>query len=139
MLPPSNLNFRYMELEADITIRNHADSHECPREGCGLRQIHRSPSRRNPNRMVCIDSDCKLLHRCAWHAGQTCEQFETTRERDDEKMAEELASTEEVSSRTRNCPSCTMPIQKDEDCNHITCKWIHCEKSLAVLLTNWTA
>jgi E3 ubiquitin-protein ligase RNF144 len=55
-------------------------------------------------------------HEVIWHEGQTCKDY------DESKKQPDFATNAYLSRTTKTCPMCTMHIEKNEGCNHMTCK-----------------
>ena len=93
----------------------------CLAVGCGSGQMNMD----NNHFMDCISCGYKqcLNHKVAWHAGETCEQYEYRtsgqKRRDEEKKEEEMLNT-----LSKKCPGpgCGWRIQKIDGCEHMTCK-----------------
>jgi hypothetical protein len=67
---------------------------------------------------LCGFKRCTICDR-AWHQDETCEQY--TR-RLAAQPGEVDASETWVANNSRKCPGCQSPIQKNEGCDHMTCK-----------------
>ena len=93
----------------------------CSNEGCGSGQLH--GQRHNYPRMrchACSTTTC-FTHRCAWHVGRTCQEYEQDAARSDEvSLLQLLAKTD-----FRRCPNCNNGIEKNGGCPHMTCRCKH--------------
>jgi hypothetical protein len=97
----------------------------CLAAGCGAGQLHVQPQTTDDAMMEC--HSCKylqcLMHKCAWHQGETCQQYDYRnsgqKARDDERATE--AMLDDVSKK---CPgeNCGWRIQKTDGCDHMTCR-----------------
>ena len=94
----------------------------CLAPGCVSGQIHEGGAEEPI--VTCNDCGSKscFTHQTAWHAGETCEDF-------DERMAEERreedgANAAYMEGNTKRCPNveCQSPIEKNGGCRHMTCK-----------------
>lgn len=54
-------------------------------------------------------------HEVAWHTGQTCKEYDESIKQSD------FATADYISRETKGCPGCSIPIEKDGGCDHITC------------------
>ncbi|APA11672.1 hypothetical protein sscle_08g064420 [Sclerotinia sclerotiorum 1980 UF-70] len=54
-----------------------------------------------------------------WHTGLTCNQY-NTRER--ERLQQEEASLQLMEKATKQCPQCQVRIEKNDGCDHMTCR-----------------
>jgi hypothetical protein len=99
---------RFREMKSNPNIR------ECPRDGCGHTQ--QTGSARHPEMICerCGQAYC-FAHASA-HPGETCRVYEK-RQRDAE--GETLWFLNQIS---KPCPKCKCPTQKNEGCNHMTCR-----------------
>ncbi|KAF1837765.1 hypothetical protein BDW02DRAFT_543282 [Decorospora gaudefroyi] len=95
-------------------IRTHpADFQYCPTPDCN-RFYRTSPPPTEPvvfNCDRCLSSTCTACHSSP-HEGQTCAQAQAGTE-DFAKWKRE--------NDARDCPSCSMPIEKSAGCNHVEC------------------
>ena len=90
----------------------------CARPGCGNGQLH--PDRdRQPifSCQSCGTRTC-FTHRCVWHAGRTCAQYDS-----DAKASEEVALLQALDGgQIKRCPKCHHGIEKTDGCDHMTCQ-----------------
>lgn len=106
-----NKYIRYKNVQGNEHYR------ECPT--CGTSVIHESV---NPE-IVCVNCSAKycFMHGNA-HLNTTCDDYAR-------KINQELkASTALINRITKQCPQCKAPTEKNNGCNHITCK---------ICQTNW--
>lgn len=64
--------------------------------------------------------ECKV----DWHAGSTCAQY---REWEENNANGDTKNAQWLKANTRPCPSCKTPIEKNDGCNHMTCKNAGCK------------
>lgn len=66
-----------------------------------------------------------MIHEDTWHEGETCEEYDyrkSGKKERDQKIQEE-ASIKAIDKLTKKCPGgCGWPIQKNNGCDHMTCK-----------------
>lgn len=93
----------------------------CLKSGCGSGQLNEDSN----NFMDCASCHYKqcLLHRCAWHTGETCQQYEY-RTSGRQREAEEKATEAMIDNISKKCPGprCGWRIQKTDGCDHMTCR-----------------
>ncbi|CAG8732298.1 12715_t:CDS:2, partial [Funneliformis caledonium] len=110
----TNKNFEiYDSLAFTLAIHKIPEFRWC-KALCGTGQIHlgKAPI------VICHTCNAKscYTHEVIWHEGQTCEEYEQNKKQFD-------FATEDYLSRTsKQCPSCSMYIDKTGGCDHITCK-----------------
>ncbi|XP_060068693.1 uncharacterized protein LOC132548818 [Ylistrum balloti] len=78
---------------------------------------------------ICPECDIKICTNChvQFHDGITCAMFKLE-ENEDPSVRRWIASNKENRKR---CPNCTMPIEKNGGCNHMTC--LSCKKHICWL------
>lgn len=70
----------------------------------------------------CGNKSC-YIHNVAWHEGMTCDEYDAEWRANQPAHAEaNEASKATIASRTKRCPACERPIEKDGGCQHMTCK-----------------
>jgi hypothetical protein len=115
------ITFRYATFEVRDALSKIPDFRWCLNKHCNAGQIHESGSA-GP---ICECHECGykvcVHHNQKWHDGETCEQFDY-RVSGRKAMDEEQASTRIIVKTTKKCPQCHAPIEKNEGCDHMTCK-----------------
>jgi len=90
----------------------------CKNAQCGSGQIHDGGVDRPIMKCQgCKDLSC-FLHDLPWHYSKTCEEMDIELE----KNENELASRVYIAAHTKPCPQCREPIEKNEGCDHMTCR-----------------
>ncbi|KAF8319085.1 hypothetical protein DL93DRAFT_2225496 [Clavulina sp. PMI_390] len=109
---------RYDMLLLRNELRSMPDFRYCKKPTCGSGQIHEGGS--DHPIMKCVG--CKALscfkHDVPWHYEMTCEDFDATLEAD----VNHAATRAYVASQTKPCPECARPIEKNDGCDHMTCR-----------------
>lgn len=95
----------------------------CAHAGCGSGQMVEDLSLRDAgwNRFLTCHSCSRRTcahHRCEWHAGRTCQQYEADARRSDEVALLQYFQREGV----KRCPKCGHAIEKNGGCDHMTCR-----------------
>eukprot|EP01129_Flabellula_baltica_P014854 TRINITY_DN7244_c0_g1_i1.p1 TRINITY_DN7244_c0_g1~~TRINITY_DN7244_c0_g1_i1.p1 ORF type:complete len:549 (-),score=106.96 TRINITY_DN7244_c0_g1_i1:56-1624(-) len=93
---------RYDEILRDSAIDLESSFMWCPTAGCG-------------NVLVTYEKDMIVCYRCMYSHCTKCN------ERWHQGPCGEELSMEWINSRTKLCPSCDTPIEKNGGCNHMTC------------------
>jgi len=90
---------------------------------CGSGQVHEGDS----PIMICNTCSFKtcVYHKLPWHEGQTCDEFDS-----DESQIERLEQNEATAKllakmQSKVCPSCHQGVEKQDGCDHLTCKLIN--------------
>ena len=91
--------------------------------GCGSGQLYDiAQSSTNPaitcakcNRPTCFK------HRVVWHTDMTCDQYDLL----ESQSSETAANNKWLELFSKQCPQCRWHIQKNEGCDHMTCR--HCK------------
>jgi hypothetical protein len=97
----------------------------CLAAGCGAGQLHVQPEGTLDAMMEC--HSCKyvqcLKHKCAWHHGETCRQYDY-RSSGQQARDEERATEAMLNDISKKCPgeNCGWRIQKSDGCDHMTCR-----------------
>eukprot|EP00930_Biecheleria_cincta_P051312 TRINITY_DN36476_c0_g1_i1.p1 TRINITY_DN36476_c0_g1~~TRINITY_DN36476_c0_g1_i1.p1 ORF type:complete len:277 (-),score=21.30 TRINITY_DN36476_c0_g1_i1:47-877(-) len=103
----------------DAALRAEPNFRWCAHNGCGNGQILVGSVGKNVfffchgcGRRTCAH------HRCAWHAGRSCAQYDL-----DGQNCEEVALLQylEQQGSTVRCPKCHHGIEKSGGCDHMTC------------------
>jgi hypothetical protein len=94
----------------------------CLNPRCSSGQIHESASDGPIFQCRACGFKACVVHNRRWHRGETCAQFDE-RNNTREKRAEEEASEELVLAISKECPSCAARIQKNDGCDHMTCRF----------------
>mmetsp|Transcript_19579 Transcript_19579/g.45591 ORF Transcript_19579/g.45591 Transcript_19579/m.45591 type:complete len:120 (+) Transcript_19579:497-856(+) len=70
-----------------------------------------------------------FTHKCPWHEGRTCEEYDQDGDNSEEVALLQLMG----SSRFQRCPRCNHGVEKVSGCDHMTCCCGHefCWKCLA--------
>lgn len=102
-------------------------------DGCDSGQENRE-SNNYMECVVCKYRQC-LKHQCAWHADETCEQYDY-RTSGDKARDEEEQTAKMLDDVSKKCPGegCGWRIQKSDGCDHMTCRkcrWEFCWHCLA--------
>lgn len=87
---------------------SYGEEHEGPDPPCS----ESSSSSQKVTCSSCGQASC-FLHRCAWHNGKTCEEFDEVDPKTQKLM----------DKKTKSCPACKVPIKKNGGCNHMTCNY----------------
>ena len=115
----------------------------CIAKDCKSGQVHDEGDITPKVRCVgCKKTHC-MVHQIAWHKGETCAQYDyryvsscpTVRGKDGGvladsgdrannkiKKAEESASIKLIKELAKQCPECKWNIEKNDGCDHMTCK-----------------
>ncbi|KAG9014390.1 hypothetical protein FRB94_012796 [Tulasnella sp. JGI-2019a] len=109
---------RYDMLTFRKTLQKMEDFRWCKVATCGSGQLHEGGA--TFPIMKC--GGCKALscfvHDVPWHTSKTCQEFDVV-VRDN---VDEAASRAYVDSKTKPCPECREPIEKNGGCDHMTCR-----------------
>jgi hypothetical protein len=92
----------------------------CLAPNCGSGQIH-DDADGTEQILTCSACGFKRCTACdrAWHQDETCEEYT---QRLAAQPTENDASEAWVANNSRRCPGCKSPIQKNDGCDHMTCK-----------------
>lgn len=73
----------------------------------------------------CHKKSC-IKHESTWHEGETCEEYDyrVSGQKERDQKAQEEASRAAVAELSKKCPgkNCAYNIQKNDGCDHMTCK-----------------
>ncbi|UJR07689.1 hypothetical protein I4U23_011974 [Adineta vaga] len=106
---------RFEKLNLDRSLEQHPEFLWCA-HGCGSGQLNEGATM---NTSVQCNNCQKLTcfkHRCPWHDGMTCEEYEMPR-----NSGQQHASERWIDGNTKACPKCHAHIEKNEGCDHMTC------------------
>lgn len=78
-----------------------------------------------------------VTHEVEWHKGETCQQYDY-RVSGKKKRDEEKASARTILNTTKPCPKCTAHIEKNDGCDHMTCKHCRYEFCWVGIPYSWT-
>ena len=114
---------RYDEALLRITLERNDEFCWCATSGCGSGQLHvRQHDYPRMRCHVCRQNTC-FTHRCAWHEGRSCQQYDR-----DASNSEEVALLQALEHESfQHCPKCRNGIEKTGGCWHMTCKWASCK------------
>merc|ERR1711998_17444 len=89
----------------------------CSRPGCGSRQLVEGANA-NPI-MTChlFSHRTCFRHRITWHSGKSCEMYDC-----EMGNSEEAQLVHWIEGNAKRCPRCGVGIEKNEGCDHMTCK-----------------
>jgi hypothetical protein len=105
---------RYTEFLLQSTVEQMPEFIWCA-HSCGSGQLNEC-GKSNPI-VICVNCKQKtcFIHKCQWHTGLTCWQY------DMQRSAEEKLNEEWIVKNTK-CPKCLYHIEKDGGCDHMTCR-----------------
>jgi IBR domain, a half RING-finger domain len=107
----------YDKLVLRRALEKMKDFRWCGHAGCGCGQIHANPSYPKMTCHACRKITC-FRHQCPWHENRTCDQYER-----DSQKSEEVALLQYIqSNKVMRCPKCKHGIEKNQGCDHMTCK-----------------
>jgi hypothetical protein len=109
---------RYDRLVLLNTLAKDPDFRWCFSSTCSSGQIHSTQS--EGDMMICYACQYRQCtkHNSEWHHGETCAEYDTRRHR---ARSDEVAATKKVEEISKKCPSCKVPIEKNDGCDHMTC------------------
>jgi E3 ubiquitin-protein ligase RNF14 len=114
---------RYTLLSTTATLSSLDSFRWCLQRGCKSGQIHETGT--DGPIFCCHACGFKIcvIHDIKWHEGETCKEYDY-RTNLKLKRKEESASAQTISRTTKQCPqsSCKAPIEKNDGCDHMTCK-----------------
>jgi len=114
---------RYDTMLRDQALEKIQDIVWCPTKGCSNALIREGKS----PMLVCYV--CKHTHcnncKIPWHTNLTCTEYNGILKQKEEKLEKEktneLAAQVWITLKTKPCPACKTPIEKNGGCNHMTC------------------
>jgi hypothetical protein len=93
---------------------------------CDGGQIHLSGEEGNIFTCVSCGSKACIVHENTWHKGETCEEYDyrTSGRKERDQKAQEAASLKAIGKLSKKCPgpNCVYNIEKNDGCDHMTCK-----------------
>jgi hypothetical protein len=111
----------YCEILSKQTMQK-MDIRYCSKRGCDNGQLLEDES----VLMKCSLCQTKTCINCnaPWHTSMTCRQYKiSTHGKAAKQMEKEITLNENfIKKKCIQCPNCKLPIQKNEGCNHLTCK-----------------
>jgi hypothetical protein len=119
--------FRYDQLSTREAINDDPDWKWCLRPGCPSGQIH--PNGDAEPIITCSECGFRMCakHNREWHGGETCQEYDyrVSGQKDRDQAAQEAASQAAVNQLSRKCPGkkCAYSIEKNDGCDHMTCKF----------------
>ncbi|KIJ58828.1 hypothetical protein HYDPIDRAFT_33790 [Hydnomerulius pinastri MD-312] len=120
-LPPASFN-RLLEAAFDSHVSKHPEEFKCCKTP-DCTQIYRS-ARQGRSRMLqcpsCFSSICNSCNEDA-HEGLSCEESRVRRDPAEQDRLND-AWIASQGGRVKKCPQCSVPIEKLEGCNHMTCR-----------------
>lgn len=105
----------------------------CIAKGCKSGHIHNTATATNKfTCMACNKSHC-TQHNVSWHKRETCREYDY-RTNKSIKKGEEEASRALIAQTTKKCPgpNCGKNIEKNNGCDHMTCKFCFATIKLTV-------
>ena len=111
---------RYQKYMISDTLKNEPRYRKCLRTTCPVGQIHEAGDAEPL--MTCMECGYRMcyVHARSWHEGQTCSQYEANQRH----QMENNSSVQLIERLSKRCPGsgCNAPIEKNEGCDHMTCK-----------------
>lgn len=102
------------------TLKDEPRYRKCLRTTCQMGQIHEAGDAEPL--MTCTACGFKMcyIHSRSWHSGQTCSQYEASQRH----QKENESSLQLIERETKRCPGqgCNVPIEKNDGCDHMTCR-----------------
>ncbi|KAI9034062.1 hypothetical protein DFJ74DRAFT_700453 [Hyaloraphidium curvatum] len=108
---------RYDRLITRNALSKMPDFRWCINPVCGEGHIHEGGT--DYPIMTCRACRTKTCFSCevAWHNNMTCDEFQNTLLTDDQR-----ATAAYLERKTKRCPSCDRPIEKNGGCDHLVCR-----------------
>ena len=116
----TDANFvRYDEVQTRRFLQSLPEFRWCAHAGCGSGQLTEGGEAVASfmRCFACTRTTC-LRHRCEWHVGQTCEEYDAARRESEEVGLHQYLQ----SDRVRRCPNCQHGLEKAGGCEHFTCR-----------------
>ncbi|KAL0212798.1 hypothetical protein RCL1_006424 [Eukaryota sp. TZLM3-RCL] len=119
---PDDLFQQYDKQLTKKAIESFPEFRYCSAPNCGWGAFFDDGSNNPVIRCKKCSSKTCYNHRVVFHDGFTCQQY-------DESIAnsEVHANKHYLDRHTKKCPSCHIPIEKNEGCDHMTCGGCHYE------------
>jgi len=107
----------YDQLKLRDYLQKNDEFRWCSHNTCGSGQLHHGASQ-VMRCFKCRRKTC-FTHRCRWHKNRTCSQYDQ-----DAAACEEVALLQALQKGAgiKQCPQCRQGIQKNDGCDHMTCK-----------------
>jgi hypothetical protein len=110
-----------------LELRENAKSENflwCTGKGCTARQVHAVS--RSGEIMICCACEAKTCahHQMQWHDGLTCTEYDAQQAL--RASALTALTADWLQEHTKRCPRCSAHIEKDDGCEHMTCKSVNC-------------
>jgi hypothetical protein len=88
--------------------------------GCGSGQLYNIAESSNPA-VTCVKCNRRTCfkHRVVWHTDMTCDQYDVL----ESQSSETDANNKWLEFFAKQCPKCQWNIQKNEGCDHMTCRY----------------
>ncbi|TLD30007.1 S-adenosyl-L-methionine-dependent methyltransferase [Venturia nashicola] len=116
---------RYDSFLTRSVITADPDFHWCISPTCTSGHSHISTSSTTTNPIFtcpsCYLRQC-ITHKVPWHTGETCESYTHRLTNTARWKQEEKASEQKIKDTTKPCPKCKACIEKNEGCDHMTCR-----------------
>jgi len=106
---------RYTQFDLDRSLEQNPEFIWCA-HGCGSGQLNEGGSMNNTVQCIHCQKLTCFTHRCPWHDGMTCEEYDMPR-----IYGQEHASDRWINVNTKICPKCHSHIEKNDGCDHMTC------------------
>jgi hypothetical protein len=94
---------------------------------CDSGQIHLTGVEGNIFTCAACGHKVCIVHENTWHEGETCEEYEyrASGRKERDQRAQEAASVAAIGQLTKKCPGplCIFNIEKNDGCDHMTCKF----------------
>ncbi|TGO52663.1 hypothetical protein BCON_0137g00250 [Botryotinia convoluta] len=110
---------RYDKNSLSSCIRSDPNFTNCLGPGCNDGQIHEGGD--DQPIMTCGTCSFKtcFTHKMPWHTDLTCEGYD---DQSRNRLRQEEASQDLMDKVTKRCPNCQVRIEKNEGCDHMTCR-----------------
>lgn len=102
-----------------VTLAADPDFRFCLSTTCKSGQLHPGGTDEPIFRCQACEHKHCVVCEANWHQDQTCEEFQALREK---WNVENKQSQDEVNKISKPCPKCTVAIQKNSGCDHMTCQ-----------------